>query len=230
MSTTTELITGLDVDTQAAALAAVEAAQGCQWFKIGAQLFTRRGPSIIKEVRNLGKKVFLDLKYHDIPNTVNKAAAAAAELEVSLFTIHASGGINMIRAAREAVEGTQTRILAVTVLTSMTDQMLQTEVGIPETAAQAVPRLAKQAVESGAHGIVCAPKEITLVREAVGPDALIVTPGIRPLWASKDDQARIMTPKQAAETGSDMIVVARPILNHANPAEAVRLILEELKS
>ena len=229
MSKQTELITGLDVDTQEAALAAVEAAQGCEWFKIGAQLFTRCGPSVVYSVMGLGKKVFLDLKYHDIPNTVNKAATAAAELGVSLFTIHASGGKAMIEAARKGVEGADTKILAVTILTSMTDEMLRNEVGIPETAAQAVPRLAKQAVESGAHGIVCAPKEITLVREAVGPDALIVTPGIRPQWASTDDQARIMTPKQAAEMGSDMIVVARPILNHKHPAEAVRLILEELR-
>lgn len=135
----------------------------------------------------------------------------------------------MIAAAREAVEATQTRILAVTVLTSLTDGMLQQEIGLPETAAQAVPRLARMAVDAGAHGIVCSPREIALVREAVGQGPLIVTPGIRPRWASKDDQARVMTPREAMEAGADMIVVVRPILKHENPPEAVRLIQEELQ-
>ena len=111
----------------------------------------------------------------------------------------------------------------------MTDDMLREEIGIPETAAQAVPRLARAAIEAGAHGIVCSPREITLVRQAVGPEPLIVTPGIRPKWAAQDDQARIMTPREAAEAGADMIVVVRPILKHKNPPEAVRLILEELQ-
>ena len=225
----TQLITGLDVDTRDEALAAVDIAAGCNWFKIGAQLFTRCGPDIVRAVQDKGKQVFLDLKYHDIPNTVAKASKAAAELDAKLFTLHAAGGKSMIAAAREAVEGSDTKILAVTVLTSLTDDMLRNEIGIPETAAEAVPRLARQAVESGAHGIVCSPREITMVREAVGPDALIVTPGIRPKWASKDDQARIMTPREAAEAGADMIVVVRPILKHENPPEAVRMILEELQ-
>jgi orotidine-5'-phosphate decarboxylase len=229
MKTKTQLITGLDVDTREEALAAVDIAAGCEWFKIGAQLFTRCGPDIVTAVLGLGKNVFLDLKYHDIPNTVAKASKAAADLGARLFTLHASGGKAMIAAAREAVEGTQAQILAVTVLTSLTDDMLRTEIGIPETAAQAVPRFAKLAVDAGAHGIVCSPREITMVREAIGPDPLIVTPGIRPKWASKDDQARIMTPRQAAQAGADMIVVVRPILKHENPPEAVRMIQEELQ-
>ncbi len=229
MTGRTQLITGLDVDTREEALAAVDIAEGCSWFKIGAQLFTHCGPAIVHAVRDRGKNVFLDLKYHDIPNTVAGASRAAAALGAKLFTLHASGGRAMIAAAREAVEATQTRILAVTVLTSLTDGMLQQEIGLPETAAQAVPRLARMAVDAGAHGIVCSPREIALVREAVGQGPLIVTPGIRPRWASKDDQARVMTPREAMEAGADMIVVVRPILKHENPPEAVRLIQEELQ-
>jgi orotidine-5'-phosphate decarboxylase len=224
----TELIVVLDVDTQEEALRTVSTCGTCRWFKIGAQLFTRCGPAIVKQVQAAGKQVFLDLKFHDIPNTVAHAAAAAADLGAGLFTLHASGGRSMIEAARKAVDTTSTRILAVTVLTSLTDHMLQHEIGVPGTAADIVPRWAKMAVEAGAHGIVCSPHEIQLVRRAVGPDPLIVTPGIRPAWAGKDDQARIMTPRQAAEAGASMIVVGRPILAHADPAQAVHLIQKEL--
>lgn len=224
----TELIVVLDVDTRAEALDTVGACGDCGWFKVGAQLFTRCGPGIVLELLELGKSVFLDLKYHDIPNTVAKAAQAAADLGAGLFTLHASGGRKMIEAAREAVEGSATRILAVTVLTSLSDEMLRDEVGLPETAAEAVARLARLAVGSGAHGVVSSPREIALIRDAVGPEPLVVTPGIRPVWASTDDQARVMTPREAAEAGADFIVVGRPILRHENPAEAVRLILEEL--
>lgn len=228
MSNRTELITVLDVDTRDEALAIIEACGECAWYKIGSQLFTRTGPEIVREVQALGKRVMLDLKFHDIPNTVAHSASAAAALGVGLFTLHASGGRNMIAAARKAVEGTDTRILAVTILTSFSDAQLRDEVGFNETAAEAVPRLARQAVESGAHGIVCSPQEIELVRRAVGPDPIIVTPGIRPAWSAKDDQERIMTPGDAARAGATMIVVGRPILKHDNPAEAVRLIQEEL--
>jgi orotidine-5'-phosphate decarboxylase len=226
----TELIVGLDVDTRDEALRAVEACGDCRYYKIGSQLFTRCGPDIVREIMGMGKKVFLDLKWHDIPNTVAKAAKTAADMGVSLATIHSSGGRKMIEAAREAVEGSETRLLAVTILTSLSDEMLQKEVGMNETAAEAVSRLAALAVGSGAHGIVSSAHEIGRVREAIGPDGLIVTPGIRPVWASKDDQMRIMTPRQAAEAGSNFIVVVRPILKHANPSEAVRLIMEELGS
>ncbi|NIA12661.1 MAG: orotidine-5'-phosphate decarboxylase [Nitrospiraceae bacterium] len=224
----TELITVLDVDTREEALDLVRACGDCKFFKIGAQLFTRCGPAIVKEVQALGKQVFLDLKYHDIPNTVAKAAKGAADLGVSLMTIHAVGGRRMIEAAREAVEGSGTRILAVSVLTSLSDEMLRDEVGINETAESAVQRLAALAVDSGAHGVVSSPQELPVLRAELGPDALIVTPGIRPAWASRDDQARIMTPRDAAAAGASFVVVGRPILKHENPAEAVRMILEEL--
>lgn len=228
MERKTQLIIGLDVDKPEEALNIVATAKGCDWFKIGSQLYLRCGPSIVEEILGMGKHVFLDLKFHDIPNTVAKASRAAVDLGVDFFTVHASGGRKMIQAAREAVEGSITRILAVTILTSLTDDMLREELGLHETAAEAVPRYAQLAVESGAHGLVCSALEIELVREAVGPKPLIVTPGIRPVWSAKDDQARVKTPREARDAGADFIVVVRPITKHKDPAEAVRLIQEEL--
>jgi len=227
---TTELIIVLDVDTREDALRIVQVCGDCRFYKIGSQLFTRCGPDIVREIQGLDKKVFLDLKFHDIPNTVAKSAKAAADLGVSLITLHATGGCRMIEAARAAVEGTETRILAVTVLTSLSDEMLKSEIGLPEGTAQAVPRLAKLAIDSGAHGVVLSPQEIVPVREAIGGKPLVVTPGIRPAWSSQDDQVRFMTPREAAEAGANFVVVGRPILKHENPKEAVRLILEELKT
>jgi orotidine-5'-phosphate decarboxylase len=224
-----ELIVVLDVDRADEALAIVDACGACQWFKVGAQLFTREGPAVVRAIQGRGKSVFLDLKYHDIPNTVAHAARAAADLGVGLFTLHASGGRRMIEAARAAVEGSPTRILAVTILTSFSDAALRADIGLHETAAEAVPRLARLATESGAHGLVCSPHEIVAVRGAVGEGPHIVTPGVRPVWAGKDDQERVMTPAEAAAHGADFLVVGRPILKHANPAEAVRLVLEEIQ-
>jgi orotidine-5'-phosphate decarboxylase len=224
----TELIVVLDVDTREEAMSIAAACEGCDWFKIGSQLFTRCGPDIVRLIQESGKKVMLDLKYHDIPNTVNHAVHAAVDLGVSMLTLHAGGGRAMIEAARKATEKSPTQLLAVTVLTSMNEDMLRDEVGIQESPAETVARWAKMATESGAHGIVCSAQEIGLVRAAIGEEALVVTPGIRPAWSSKDDQQRIMTPRHAHEAGASHIVVGRPILNHENPAEAVRLILEEL--
>jgi orotidine-5'-phosphate decarboxylase len=224
----TELIVVLDVDTEEEAMATVASCEGCDWFKIGSQLFTRCGPEIVRLVQERDKNVMLDLKFHDIPNTVCHAVHSAVDLGVSLLTLHASGGRGMIEAARKAVGDSPTRLLAVTVLTSMNEDMLRNEVGIAESPAETVARWAQMAVDAGAHGIVCSAQEIDLVRNAVGPDALVVTPGIRPAWASNDDQQRIMTPGDARNAGASYIVVGRPILNHKNPAEAVRLILEEL--
>lgn len=224
----TELIVVLDVDSRAEALSIVERCDGCEWFKVGFQLFTRYGPEIVREIREQNKKVMLDLKFHDIPNTVHHAARSAVAMGADLFTLHASGGRDMIAKAREAVEGTDTRILAVTVLTSLTESMLREEVGFQETPEEAVKRLAAMAVEAGAHGIVSSPKEIEMLRATLGEEPLIVTPGIRPEWSTKDDQARVTTPAEAARAGASHIVVGRPILKHANPTQAVTLIQQEL--
>lgn len=223
-----ELIVVLDVDSAEEALQIVDLCGRCNWFKIGSQLFTRCGPDVVRAVQDRGKQVMLDLKYHDIPNTVAHAVKGAAALGVGLCTLHASGGRAMIEAAHRETGGTATRLLAVTVLTSMDAATLRGDIGIEEPPAQTVVRWAKLAIEAGAHGIVCSPQEIAAVRAAAGADALVVTPGIRPAWAATDDQARIMTPAQAAQAGASMIVVGRPILKHPNPAEAVERILEEL--
>jgi len=224
----TELIIALDLDTREQALAAVHACTGCAWFKIGLQLFSRTGPPLPRYLLARDKRVFLDLKLHDIPNTVRHAALAAADLGVDLITVHASGGKRMIAAAREAVDGSPTRVLAVTVLTSIAEEELRTEVGIAETPAQTVARFAAMAVEAGAHGVVASPLEIGVLRETIGEEPLIVTPGVRPEWAGKDDQARITTPRQAAEAGADFVVVGRPVLKHDRPGEAVESIKKEL--
>lgn len=224
----TELIVVLDVDTSEEALGIVERCDGCAWFKVGAQLYTRCGPDIVRSIHDLGRKVMLDLKYHDIPNTVRHAVRAAADLCVGMVTVHALGGKDMIAAACEAVGGTETRVLAVTVLTSHSEEVLREELGLPERPDEAVPRLARMAVESGAHGIVCSPLEVELVRGTVGSEVIIVTPGVRPRWSSQDDQVRVMTPGEAAVAGSNYLVVGRPILTHADPAVAVALIQEEL--
>jgi orotidine-5'-phosphate decarboxylase len=218
------------VDTREQAIHAVDECGQCAWFKVGLQLFSRTGPTLLKYFVGREKRVFLDLKLHDIPNTVAKAAKAAADLGAALTTVHACGGRRMIEAARHAVEGSETKILAVTVLTSISDTVLREEIGLPESAAEAVVRYARLAVDSGAHGIVASPLEIALVRQALGPGPLIVTPGIRPVWAGGDDQARTMTPGEAARAGADFIVVGRPILADEQPALAVQRILEELEA
>ena len=223
-----ELIVVLDVDEAGDALALVDKCESCTWFKVGMQLFARCGPAIVIEIQSRGRKVMLDLKFHDIPNTVGNASRAAADLGVGMFTLHASGGRRMIAAACEAVEGTETQILAVTVLTSLSEGMLRNEVGIAEAPEHAVPRLASMAVDSGAHGVVCSPLEVELVRRVVGPAPVLVTPGVRPKWSSRDDQQRVMTPGDAARAGANFIVVGRPILQHDDPSVAVGLINEEL--
>ena len=230
MQRQTELIVALDLDTREQALEAVKACSGCEWFKIGLQLFSGTGPTFPRYLLANEKRIFLDLKLHDIPNTVGNAAKAAADLGVDFITVHASGGKRMIAAAREAVEGTATRILAVTVLTSISADELRQEVGLAETPAQAVARLATLAVEAGAHGVVASPLEIGVLRETIGEDPIVVTPGVRPEWAKKDDQSRITTPRQAAEAGADYVVVGRPVLKHERPGEAVQLIRKELTS
>jgi len=224
----TELIVVLDVDTPEDALRVVDSCAGCHWFKVGSQLFARCGPDIVTELIRQDRRIMLDLKFHDIPNTVHQAARAAVNMGASMFTVHATGGHDMIVAARKAVDGTETKMLAVTVLTSLNADMLRKEIGFDESPEAAVVRLAAMAIESGAHGVVCSPKEIGPVRDAIGPDMLIVTPGIRPAWSSRDDQQRLATPAEAARAGATHIVVGRPILNHDDPAQAVRLIKEEL--
>ena len=198
--------------------------------KVGKELFTACGPAIVEHLQERGFDVFLDLKFHDIPQTVAKACRAAARLGVWMLNVHASGGSTMLRAAREAVNdaaGTQrTLLVAVTVLTSMNDAALR-EVGVNSSVQDQVGRLATLAAECALDGIVCSALEASRLREAV-PELLRVTPGIRPAQYAEDDQRRIMTPAAALAAGSDFLVVGRPITAAEDPAQALSQILSEL--
>ena len=200
-------------------------------FKVGKELFTSCGLEAVRTVQRHGGQVFLDLKYHDIPNTVAKAMVEAARLGVQLANLHALGGREMMETAATAVRkefGDQRpRLLAVTILTSSTEETLR-DVGINHPVPDMVVRLAKLAQESGMDGVVASPLEIGLIRAACGPDFLIVTPGVRPGFASVDDQKRIMTPGEAVSAGADFLVIGRPIAKAVVPADAAELIVDEI--
>lgn len=197
--------------------------------KVGKELFTRCGPQLVEEIQSLGFDVFLDLKFHDIPNTVAKAVAAAADLGVWMVNVHASGGAQMMKAARVAVDQSSHKplLIAVTVLTSM-DQSELVQLGVESTPAEQVLRLAKLAADSGMDGVVCSAQEATILRNEIGADFVLVTPGIRPSGDSADDQKRILTPVEAIGSGSSYLVMGRPITTAANPKAKLAEISAEL--
>jgi len=199
--------------------------------KVGKELFTSAGPKLVERFVGMGFDVFLDLKFHDIPNTVAKACAAAAELGVWMVNVHASGGRSMMSAAREAIDQYEKKplLVGVTVLTSLTATELH-EVGIEGTPEQAVNRLARLAQSSGLDGVVCSPLETTILRESCGTDYLLVTPGVRPQGSSQNDQTRIMTPEDAIKNGADYLVIGRPITQADNPAVALESISQSIQS
>ena len=200
-------------------------------FKVGKELFTATGPEAVKTVQRHGGQVFLDLKYHDIPNTVAKAMLEAARMGVQLTDLHALGGEEMMETAATAVRkefGDQRpKLLAITILTSSTEATLR-GVGIDHSVQDMVVRLAKLAQNAGMGGVVASPLEIGLIRAACGPDFLIVTPGVRPGFASVDDQKRIMTPSEAVGAGADYLVIGRPIAKADDPRAAADLIVDEI--
>lgn len=201
-------------------------------FKVGKELFTSCGPAAVKAVQRHGGKVFLDLKYHDIPNTVANAMCEAARLGVQLANLHALGGAEMMETAVAAVhkefsDAERPRLLAVTILTSSTVETLR-QVGIEHSVQDMVVRLARLAKASGMDGVVASPLEIGLIREACGPAFLIVTPGVRPPFAAVDDQKRIMTPAEAVSSGADYLVIGRPIAKAADPVQAAEFIAAEI--
>lgn len=201
-------------------------------FKVGKELFTSCGPAAVKAVQRHGGRVFLDLKYHDIPNTVANAMLEAARLGVQLANLHALGGAEMMESAVTAVhkefnDSERPRLLAVTILTSSTVETLR-QVGIEHSVQDMVVRLARLAKSSGMDGVVASPLEIGLIREECGPDFLIVTPGVRPSFASADDQKRIMTPSEAVYCGADYLVIGRPIAKAADPVQAAERIAAEI--
>ena len=224
---TEKIIVALDVATKAQALALVEQLRdSISFFKIGLQLYTAEGPEIVRAVLSTGAKVWLDLKLHDIPNTVGRAVESAGNLGVQMLTIHLSGGGEMIRAAANARKE-RMLILGVTVLTSSTEETLR-EIGIADKVDSQVLRLAKLGIENGVDGVVASPHEIKSLRAAFSDKIKIAVQGIRPNWAKPDDQKRFMTPREALNAGADYIGIGRPITAHKNPPEAVERILEEL--
>lgn len=231
------LIVALDVDSleQAGAVVAKLAGE-VGLFKIGKQLFTHAGPQAVRLIQELGGEIFLDLKFHDIPNTVAKAAIEATRLGVKMFNVHASGSLEMMRATVKEVERLCRRekirrpiMLGVTVLTSLNQDDLQ-RVGVEHKVADQVVRLALLTKEAAMDGVVASPHEVAVIRSACGPRFVIVTPGIRPADSSRNDQQRVMTPAQAIRAGVDYIVVGRPVLEAPDPVSAARAIVAEMES
>jgi orotidine-5'-phosphate decarboxylase len=222
------LIVALDVATAEEARSLVGRLSGrVGMFKVGSQLFTAAGPDFVRELTASGEKVFLDLKYHDIPNTVANAVGSASRLGVSLVDVHALGGKAMLEAAAGALPAMPTRLLAITILTSH-DETTLAGIGVGGSVPESVRRLALLARESNVDGVVASPHEVGLIREACGADFLIVTPGIRPAGAKMGDQARAATPAAAIAAGADYIVVGRPITEAADPVAAAAAIVAEI--
>lgn len=224
------IIVALDYPDATSALALVASLRELvSFYKIGLQLFTADGAETVQQLKSQGKHVFLDLKFHDIPNTVAGAVKSVARLGIDLLTVHAAGGAAMMEAAVKAAEDSPnpTTVLAVTVLTSMDAAALRT-VNVAASPAEQVLLLAKLAREAGCGGIVCSPEEITAVRSVIGTEMKIVVPGIRPAGSSTGDQARVATPNEALSHGADYLVIGRPITATADPRAAAQAILNSL--
>ncbi len=225
-----QLILALDLETREEALAMLDRlGDSLKWVKIGLQLFTAYGPDFVREVSDRGYQVFLDLKLHDIPNTVAKAVQSIASLPVDLLTLHASGGGEMMEWANKARadHAPDLKLLAVTVLTSMDEAQLRS-LNVSATPEEQVLHLADLTIRSGVQGLVCSSLELEPLRNRLGQDPVIVTPGIRPAGSAADEQKRIMTPAAAAAAGSSFIVVGRPILRADDPAAAAQAIQGDL--
>jgi len=229
-----KIIIALDVNTREDALALVRLLPEAEIFKVGLRLFTAEGPALISDIQGLGKRVFLDLKLHDIPNQVAGAVETGISLGAHMMTLHAAGGREMLAAAaRTAEEKAREKgmprplLLAVTVLTSLKREQLR-EVGVEREVIDQVLLLARMAKEEGMDGVVCSPREIDPVKKEFGKSFLVVSPGIRPLWAVAGDQKRILTPALALGKGVDYMVIGRPVVKAPSPREAFRRILKEL--
>ena len=221
------LIIALDLpDADQALKMARELSGEVTFFKIGLQLYTAAGPDIVRAIRAAGASVFLDLKLHDIPNTVAKAVEAAAKLDVAMLTIHLSGGRRMIEAAA-ASSPQDLLLLGVTVLTSSDEQTLR-ETGVESDVEQQAVRLAELGAAAGVRGLIASPHELRPLRARLGNDIAIITPGVRPAWAAADDQKRFTTPREAIDAGADFLVIGRPVTGQANPREAVQRIISEI--
>lgn len=221
------LIVALDLPNQVKALALVSVLSGAvSTYKIGLQLYTAEGPGIVRAVAATAAKVFLDLKLHDIPNTVAKAVAAAGELGVQMLTVHLAGGRAMLEAA-VAARPPNLSLLGVTVLTSATPETLS-ETGVNSGVEEQVLRLAQLGQESGIDGLICSPHELRILRDRLGNEIKLITPGVRPTWAAADDQKRFTTPGEALKNGADYLVIGRPITADPDPRAAVERVFEEI--
>lgn len=224
------LIVALDVPNGAAAEDMLDRlGDTCAWFKVGLELFVAEGPAVLEPILRRGHHVFLDLKLHDIPNTVAGAVRSAASLGVSMLTLHAAGGPAMLAAAREALTGVANapELLAVTVLTSM-DAAQTAAIGVPRSPGEQVELLARMGLGAGIRGFVCSPQEVAMLRALAGPEGVLVIPGIRPAGSAAGDQKRVATPADALRAGASYLVVGRPITQAADPAKAAAAVLEEM--
>lgn len=231
------VITALDTPTREGALELSAAmGEGPHFLKVGLELFSAVGPSMVHDLRDAGRRIFLDLKYHDIPNTVAHAAGQAAVLGAELCTVHAQAGRGALTAAAEALaaygreHGRRPALLAVTILTSLSEEEISEVSPSPDTLQQRIERLAALAWNSGCDGLVCSAADLPQLRDSIGPDPLVVTPGIRPAGAALDDQHRVTTPAAALAAGADFLVIGRPITRAADPAAALAGIAAELEN
>ena len=225
-----KIIVALDTEDISVALDLVQRLQGVVGiFKVGSQLFTAQGPEVIKRIQEKGAEVFLDLKFHDIPNTVSHAVEAACRFNPLMLTVHTLGGSDMLRAAKDArdLAGTETKLLGVTILTSLDKAQIE-EIGLSASMNEEVMCLAQMARGAGLDGIVASPQEVSVLRQALGDEFLIVSPGIRPKGPMGDDQRRVMSAKEAMLAGANYLVVGRPITQAADPAAAAQSIIGEL--
>ena len=224
------LIVALDVPDAASAAALVASLEDtCHWFKVGLELFTAAGPAVLEPLIKRGNSVFLDLKFHDIPNTVAGAVRSAAALGPRMLTIHASGGPSMLIAARAALAGLPNppQLLAVTMLTSI-DRAQSHAIGFQGSPGDQALALARMTLDAGIDGFVCSPQEVAAIRALAGPDAILVVPGIRPTGSDLGDQKRVSTPAETLRLGASYLVIGRPITHAADPARAASLILDEM--
>jgi orotidine-5'-phosphate decarboxylase len=224
------LIVALDVPDAASALDLISRLEStCNWFKVGLELFVAAGPAVLEPILARGYSVFLDLKFHDIPNTVAGAVRSASHLGARMMTLHAAGGPAMLAAARHALDNVKSppELLAVTMLTSMDGEQM-TAVGLERSPSEQVKQLARMALGAGIRGFVCSPQEVAALRALAGPEATLVVPGIRPSGSDAGDQKRIATPAESLRMGASYLVVGRPITQAADPAAAADAIVMEM--
>ncbi|MBD2042044.1 orotidine-5'-phosphate decarboxylase [Microcoleus sp. FACHB-672] len=237
VSVSDRIIVPLDVPAEEAAIALVDSLPLVSFWKVGLELFVSAGPSILSKLKDRQKRIFLDLKFHDIPNTVAGACRAAGSYGVDLLTVHASAGRQALKAAQAAVEegaaatGQQpANVIAITLLTSLSSRDLAFDLKVPLELPEYALQMAILAQESGLAGAVCSPQEVENLRQVCGDDFLLVCPGVRPVWAEAGDQRRSMTPKDAVAAGADYLVIGRPITASVDPAAAFERICEEISA